>query len=140
LVRRRKTYGRRSNGFNGWGRQTGSGPILGSKVNMVDLGNDAHMTFRTTNEPFTNNLVSVAREKRKRWAAKADNAEVPEYLWLEHLLDDGSWGWHTELKDQLATIWWGGSGSTCSDSGKERFSILHSKFIPNLSKFGTGFG
>jgi hypothetical protein len=33
-------------------------------------------------------LQEVAREKRERKATKADGAEVPEYLWEEHLLKD----------------------------------------------------
>jgi hypothetical protein len=30
----------------------------------------------------------IAREQREKKATKADDAEVPEYLWIEHLLDD----------------------------------------------------
>jgi hypothetical protein len=30
----------------------------------------------------------IAREQREKKATKADDAEVPEYLWLEHLLED----------------------------------------------------
>jgi hypothetical protein len=30
--------------------------------------------------------INLAREKRERSAAKANDAEVPEYLWMEHCL------------------------------------------------------
>jgi hypothetical protein len=38
-------------------------------------------------------LDDVAWTKREQKAAKADGAAVPEYLWLEHLMDDGPTPW-----------------------------------------------
>jgi hypothetical protein len=46
-------------------------------------------------------LIIVAREKRERSAAKADDAEVPEYLWMEHLFEDGSWDWDPGMREQV---------------------------------------
>jgi hypothetical protein len=45
-------------------------------------------------------LEGIAREARERKeATKADDAEVPEYLWEEHLLDDGSTSWFVSEED-----------------------------------------
>jgi hypothetical protein len=50
-------------------------------------------------------LGSLAREKRERLATKADDAEVPEYLWLEHLFEDGSRkDWTIEERTQIQEI------------------------------------
>jgi hypothetical protein len=46
----------------------------------------------------------LAREKRERSAAKSDDAEVPEYLWMEHLFDDGSWNWCPETREQVTRM------------------------------------
>jgi hypothetical protein len=46
-------------------------------------------------------LIILAREKWERSAAKADDAEVPEYLWMEHLFDDASWNWGPETREQV---------------------------------------
>jgi hypothetical protein len=52
----------------------------------------------TENEPFLTGgtkevLHGIAREKRERKATKADDADVPEYLWGEHLLKDCPTPW-----------------------------------------------
>ena len=39
------------------------------------------------------NLEDITRETRDRKATKADDAKVPEYLWLEHLVQDGERKW-----------------------------------------------
>ena len=62
----------------------------------------------------------VAREKRERFAAKADDAEVPEYLWLEHLFEDASEPWDQSQREgmiraapllrKVMLSWW-----TCSN-------------------------
>jgi hypothetical protein len=49
----------------------------------------------------TIDFLGIAREKRERSAAKADDAAVPEYLWLEHLFDDAPWEWDSGTKDQI---------------------------------------
>jgi hypothetical protein len=47
------------------------------------------------------NLVTLAQEKREQAAAKSDNVAFPEYLWWEHLLEDGLWVWSSSSKTQL---------------------------------------
>eukprot|EP00978_Attheya_sp_CCMP212_P040673 scaffold224742_cov45-Attheya_sp.AAC.1 len=37
-------------------------------------------------------LKAIDREKRERKATKADDAEVPVYLWEEHMINDGDFG------------------------------------------------
>jgi hypothetical protein len=49
-------------------------------------------------------LDSLAREKRERSAAKADDAAVPEYLWLEHLFDDSTWEWDVDMRAPLLCL------------------------------------
>jgi hypothetical protein len=49
----------------------------------------------------TVDFLGIAREKRERSAAKADDAAVPEYLWVEHLFDDSSWGWDAGAREQI---------------------------------------
>jgi hypothetical protein len=46
-------------------------------------------------------LNKVAREKRERKATKSDNAEIPEYLWEEHLLQDGVTPWVVTNRGKL---------------------------------------
>jgi len=45
-------------------------------------------------------LDDIARELRERKAVKSDDAGIPEYLWEEHLVDDGDrvWGNEDRLK------------------------------------------
>jgi hypothetical protein len=38
-------------------------------------------------------LADIARTKREQKAAKADDADIPEYLWLDHLMADGPTPW-----------------------------------------------
>jgi hypothetical protein len=50
------------------------------------------------NQPFLTGgtkelLHDIAQEKRERKATKADDADVPEYLWEEHLLNDCPTPW-----------------------------------------------
>jgi hypothetical protein len=46
-------------------------------------------------------LDAIAREARERKATKADDAEVPEYLWWEdHLLNDGPTPWYMSDEDR----------------------------------------
>eukprot|EP00978_Attheya_sp_CCMP212_P017428 scaffold46399_cov52-Attheya_sp.AAC.1 len=47
-------------------------------------------------------FAEIDREKRERKATKSDDAEVPVYLWEEHLIDDGEFGWTTE---DLPRLW-----------------------------------
>jgi hypothetical protein len=42
----------------------------------------------TQSELFDDTFAGIAREQRARKATKADDAEVPEYLWQEHLVND----------------------------------------------------
>lgn len=51
-------------------------------------------------------LGEIAREKRERSAAKADDAEVPEYLWMEHLFADGDRVWSPESKQRMMGAAW----------------------------------
>jgi hypothetical protein len=53
------------------------------------------------NKVQMDDLIILAREKRERSAAKANDAEVPEYLWMEHLFDDTSWDWGPETREQV---------------------------------------
>jgi hypothetical protein len=48
-----------------------------------------------------NVLGEIAREKRERKATKADDAEIPEYLWEEHLLDDSPPPWVVKERTKL---------------------------------------
>jgi hypothetical protein len=54
-------------------------------------------------------LEEVTREARERKATKSDDAEVPEYLWLEHLFDDaptalGLDRWSQTKKEALSEV------------------------------------
>jgi hypothetical protein len=61
-------------------------------------------------------LAEIDREKRERKATKSDNAEVPEYLWEEHLLADSPTPWvvaeRTKLRKAIRMLrtcmlrWW----------------------------------
>jgi hypothetical protein len=46
-------------------------------------------------------LDDGVRQKREQKATKADNAEVPEYIWEEHLLNDGPTPWVIEDRARL---------------------------------------
>jgi hypothetical protein len=46
----------------------------------------------------------TTREKRERIAAKADDAEVPEYLWLEHMMDDSPFYWSNEQEQAVTSM------------------------------------
>eukprot|EP00978_Attheya_sp_CCMP212_P006384 scaffold14451_cov47-Attheya_sp.AAC.1 len=49
-------------------------------------------------------FAEIDREKRERKATKSDDAEVPVYLWEEHLIDDGEFGWTTEDLPRLRPL------------------------------------
>ena len=49
-------------------------------------------------------LQDEEREKRERFAAKADDAEVPEYLWFEHLFEDGPCQWEESRRTKLIKV------------------------------------
>jgi hypothetical protein len=51
--------------------------------------------------PICKDLGLMDRKKRERSAAKSDDAEVPEYLWFEHMFDDESWHWDSTMKRQI---------------------------------------
>eukprot|EP00978_Attheya_sp_CCMP212_P020498 scaffold58732_cov29-Attheya_sp.AAC.1 len=46
----------------------------------------------------------IDREKREGKATKSDDAEVHVYLWEEHLIDDGEFGWTTEDLPRLRPL------------------------------------
>jgi hypothetical protein len=46
-------------------------------------------------------LNEVAREKQERKATKSDDAEIPEYFWEEHLLQDGAAPWVVAERGKL---------------------------------------
>jgi hypothetical protein len=43
----------------------------------------------------------IDRTRQKQKAAKADDAEIPEYLWLEHLMDEGPTPWPERSRNLL---------------------------------------
>jgi hypothetical protein len=51
-----------------------------------DMQNDS-------NDQMKVDFGAIDRTRREQKAAKADDAEVPKYLWLEHLIDDGPTTW-----------------------------------------------
>ena len=53
---------------------------------------------------ITEDLDLIAREKRERSVVKVDDADVPEYLWMEHLFNDGSRVWTDDKKRQLSLL------------------------------------
>lgn len=62
---------------------------LSSKTGLID-------------ELAKKDLHAITREKRERLASKADDAEIPEYLWCEHLVDDGiGWTWDEVSRPQF---------------------------------------
>jgi hypothetical protein len=50
------------------------------------------------------NHEAITRETRDRMATKADDAEVPEYLWLEHLVQDGKREWTDDEIMRLPSV------------------------------------
>jgi hypothetical protein len=42
-----------------------------------------------SNDEIKVDFGAIDRTRREQKAAKSDDAEVPKYLWLEHLIDDG---------------------------------------------------
>ena len=44
----------------------------------------------------TADLEGVSRTMRERKAVKSDDADTPEFLWMEHLVDDGTRVWEKE--------------------------------------------
>ena len=57
--------------------------------------------FMENDENGADGLAERDREKREKKATKEDDAEVPEYLWLEHLFDDDEKIWSEEAQSQL---------------------------------------
>jgi hypothetical protein len=49
-------------------------------------------------------LAEIARTKREQKAAKADDADVPEYLWVEHLMVDGPTAWPEDSRESLPKV------------------------------------
>jgi hypothetical protein len=49
----------------------------------------------------TTTLDGIARGARQRKATKSDDAEVPEYLWEEHLMQDGPTPWNVKTTDMV---------------------------------------
>jgi hypothetical protein len=46
-------------------------------------------------------LAEIARTKREQKVAKADDADVPEYLWLDHLMEDRPTPWPEGSRELL---------------------------------------
>ena len=46
-------------------------------------------------------LDDITREARERKATKADDAEVPVYLWFEHMFEDGDCAWTMQQQEQI---------------------------------------
>jgi hypothetical protein len=72
---------------------TGGEDHLTCGEEVTHTGGEDHLT-----------LVTIAQEIRERSAAKADNAEVPEYLWLEHMFEDGIWDWDSTSKEKIKSL------------------------------------
>jgi hypothetical protein len=73
--------------------------------NGEDLKNtvaDKHVLTSGTKEV----LHEIAREKREGKATKAGDADVPEYLWEEHLLNDCPTPWVLQERTQLRRVIW----------------------------------
>jgi hypothetical protein len=50
---------------------------------------EVHKPLAEDHKPGTSpDLTEIDREGRERKATKADDAEVPEYLWHEHIFED----------------------------------------------------
>jgi hypothetical protein len=67
------------------------------------LGKRSLQEESSANDDAMNNNA-MRREKRERIAAKADDAEVPEYLWLEHMMDDGPFNWSNEQEQAVMSM------------------------------------
>jgi hypothetical protein len=70
------------------------------------IANGADLKHTVANDPGCNRgtkelLHEIAREKRERKATKADDADVPEYLWEEHLLNDCPTPWILQERTRL---------------------------------------
>jgi hypothetical protein len=60
-----------------------NGNPIGSTEALKDESNDQKKV----------DFAAIDRTQREQKAAKSDDAEVPKYLWVEHLMDDGPTPW-----------------------------------------------
>ena len=74
-------------------------------------------------------LAEIAREARERKATKADDAEVPIYLWEEHMINDGDFTGSSEFGRLFCGM---GGGEACPPLGRLRFCRWYGVFLgPN---------
>jgi hypothetical protein len=69
----------------------------GDDEDLKNTGENGHGFTRGTKEL----LHEIEREKRERKATEADDADVPEYLWEEHLLNDCPTPWILQERTRL---------------------------------------
>jgi hypothetical protein len=75
----------------------------GKLEDAVTLDGALHSLDYST-APICNDLGLLEREKREQSAAKSDDAEVPEYLWFEHMFNNESWHWDSSMKRQIEKL------------------------------------
>jgi hypothetical protein len=76
-----------------------SGALVGG-VETIDLDIGGKIDEAPTRVK-TDLLDEIGRDLRERKAVKADDAEVPTYLWEEHLVDDDERTWTTKDREKL---------------------------------------
>jgi hypothetical protein len=74
----------------------------GTKRHPIILGDRVHQGSGDPN--FSSpDLDQTTREARERSATKADDAEVPEYLWIEQMIESNIKVWSEPTRDVLKT-------------------------------------
>jgi hypothetical protein len=80
--------------------------VAALKIKTEKNGNPSGPTEVMQNESNNQTKVDFAaidRTRREQKAAKSDEAEVPKYLWLEHLIDDRPTSWPETSQAMLPT-------------------------------------
>jgi hypothetical protein len=83
-------------------------PVPDEKLNSGDSADEEDVFSHLEKKLKDTTFEDIAREQREKKATKADDAEVPEYLWQEHLINDAdpltNFNTLVWTKHQLATL------------------------------------
>jgi hypothetical protein len=84
----------------GTGKETEKGYGEGKREASAtpDLSKAKSKRLKQEEPGCKSDMEGIERNVRERKATKSNNAEVPEYLWLEHLCEDGDRVWTMDEK------------------------------------------